>query len=208
MDVSCSQRDYRYTNLLGWGSRILFPSQSYQTLPPTSDGCVLGELTFAHGCDNNPSGASTYIRNCDALIYEGKDVSLHTTLQLTPVNLVRLDGSPALTGHYMVDLRPLSDSWEGRQNIPLSGCRELKPGDILETASSSLLRVSLESLAIHDYDVLAFAPKLDTAPTTQNSHNPNTPDEPPPPISKVGSMIANAKHSFACGILFPHTSDA
>ena len=54
-----------------------FHSRSYQTLPPTPDGLVLGELTLAYVCDNNPSDASAYIRNCDALdvayhlIYEG-----------------------------------------------------------------------------------------------------------------------------------------
>ena len=85
-------------------------------------------------------------------------MSLDTTPQLLPVNLVRCDGSPALTGHYMVDLVPLSDSSDtiecfvtsGRQNIPISGCRELKSGDILGTAFSPLLRVPLEALAIQD----------------------------------------------------------
>ena len=150
--------------LLGRDSWMRFHSRSYQTLPPTPDGRVLGELTLAHICDNSGGGASAYILNCDDLevayhlIYEGTDMSLDTTPQLTPVNLVRRDSSPALTGHCMVDLLPLSDSSEttecfvssGRQNIPLSGCQELKPGDILGTASSPLLRVPLESLAIQD----------------------------------------------------------
>ena len=95
-------------------------------------------------------------------------MSLNTTLRLTPVNLVRRDGSPALTGHYMVDLLPLSDSSEttecfvssGRLNIPLSGCRELKAGDILGTASSPLFRVPLESLAIQE------APQWNPLPPT------------------------------------------
>ena len=56
------------------------------------------------------------MRNCDDLevayhlTYEGKDMSLHETPQLIPVNLVRCDDSPVLTGHYMVDLVPLSDN--------------------------------------------------------------------------------------------------
>lgn len=37
-----------------------------------------------------------------------------------------------------------------RQSTPLSGCRELEAGDILSIASSPLLHVSLESLAIHN----------------------------------------------------------
>ena len=55
------------------------------------------------------------MRNCDDLevtyhlTYEGKGMSLDDTPQLIPVNLVRCDGSPALTGHSMVDLVPLSD---------------------------------------------------------------------------------------------------
>ena len=76
------------------------------------------------------------MRNCDDLevayhlTYEGEDMSLDETPQLIYVNLVRCDGSPALTGHYMVDPMPLSDDSattesfvaSGRQNIPLSGC--------------------------------------------------------------------------------------
>ena len=56
------------------------------------------------------------MRNCDDLevayhlTYEVKDMSLDKTTQLIAVNLVRCDGSPALTGHYMVDLVPLSDN--------------------------------------------------------------------------------------------------
>ena len=62
-----------------------FHSYSYQTLPSTPDGRVLGELTLAHICDNSGGGASAYIRNCDDLevayhlIYEGTDMSLDTT---------------------------------------------------------------------------------------------------------------------------------
>jgi len=95
-----------------------FHSRSYQTLPSTSDGRVLGELPLAHICDKNPGGASAYIRKCDTpdvayhLIDKGEGVSLETTPQLIPVNLVRLDGSPALTGHYMVDRLPHSDGLE------------------------------------------------------------------------------------------------
>ena len=95
--------------LLGRDSWMRFHSRSYQTLPSTPGGRVLGELTLTHICGNNLSGASAYIRNCDdlevayRLVYEGTDMSLDTTPQLTPVNLVRLDGSPALPGHYMAD---------------------------------------------------------------------------------------------------------
>ena len=82
--------------LLRRDSWMRFYSRSYLTLPSTPDGRVLGNLTLAHICDNNLGGASPYIRNCDSsevayhLIYEGKGMSLDTTPQLTPVNLVRL----------------------------------------------------------------------------------------------------------------------
>ena len=39
--------------LLGRDSWMRFHSRSYQTLPSTPDGRVLGELTLAHICDNN-----------------------------------------------------------------------------------------------------------------------------------------------------------
>ena len=135
-------------------------------------------------------------------------MSLDTTPQLTPVNLVRLDRFPALIGHYMEATEFFLSS--GRQNIPLSGYRELKPRDILGTASSPLLRVPLESLANHDSrnDVFTVAAKPDTAPTTPNADNPDPHDEPSFLISPVGATIVYAKRSFTCGISIPHTSDA
>ena len=39
--------------LLGRDSWMRFHLRSYQTLPSTPDGRVLGELTLAHICDNN-----------------------------------------------------------------------------------------------------------------------------------------------------------
>ena len=74
------------------------------------------------------------------------------------MNLVRLDGSPALIGQYMVDTTTSRDgqgSFEhfvasGRQTIPLTGLRDLEPGNILGTESHPLLRVPLEILESHD----------------------------------------------------------
>ena len=65
----------RYRILLGWDSWMRFHSRSYQTLPSTPDGRVLGELTLTHICDNNVGGASAYIRNCDA-----PEVAYHLSL--------------------------------------------------------------------------------------------------------------------------------
>ena len=186
--------------LLGRDSWVRFTSRSYQTLPPHPDGRTFGELTLSP-CEDNLGSAADYIRNREAsdntyhLVYEGLDVSLTDSPQLIPVNLVHLDGSPALTGHYMVDLLPANDDAyplerfvsSGRQLIPLTGYQDLEPVDILDTASSPLLRVSLEALPLHDaladVSVLAESPN---PPSPQPAPSPNitsdSPDEPPPEL--------------------------
>ena len=145
--------------LLGRDSWMRFHSRSYQTLPPQLDGRIFGELTLSP-CDDNFSSAAAYLRNCETLdaayhlVYNGPGVTLTDSPQLLPVNLVRLDGSPALTCHYMVDLLPAhADSVpserfvsSGRQLIPLTGYQDLEPDDVLGTASSPLLRVPLTTL--------------------------------------------------------------
>ena len=99
--------------LLGRDSWMRFHSRSYQTLSPQPDGRIFGELALSL-CDDNLGSAAAYIRNRESseavyhLVYDGLGVSLTDSPQLIPVNLVRLDGSPALTGHYMVDLPPLT----------------------------------------------------------------------------------------------------
>ena len=198
--------------LLGRNSWIRFPSRSYQTLPPHPDGRTFGELTLSP-CDDNLGSAAAYIRNREAsdnayhLVYDGLGVSLTDSPQLIPVNLVRLDGSPALTGHYMVDLLPVNDDSyplerfvsSGRQLIPLTGYQDLEPGDILGTASSSLLRVSLEALSLHDdlADVSALA-ESPTPPSPQSVSPPNitsdSPDEPPPEL--LARLDPSQRESF------------
>ena len=122
-------------------------------------------------------------------------MSLADSPQLMPVNLVRLDGSPALTGHYRVDLFPVHDDSNpserlvspGRQSIPLTGYQELELGDVLDTASPPLLRVPLETLTVHDVpaDVSALA-ESPTAAASQialpHSTTPDLPDELPPEL--------------------------
>ena len=134
--------------LLDRDSWMRFHSRSYQTLSPQPDGRILGELTLSL-CDDNLGSAAAYIRNRESsdavchLVYDGLGVSLTDSPQLIPVNLVRLDGSPALTGHYMVDLLPAHDDSNsserfvssGRQLIPLTGYQDLEPGDVLGTVS-------------------------------------------------------------------------
>ena len=118
-------------------------------------------------------------------------MTLTTAPQPVPVNLVRLDGSPALTGHYMVDIATTHDGQgpfehfvaSGQQTIPLTGLRDLEPGDILGTASHPLLRVPLETLAPHDtqHEVTTIAePTVTLAPpSTATNATPNASGAPP-----------------------------
>ena len=186
--------------LLGRDSWMRFHTRSYQTLSPQPDGRVFGELTLSL-CDDNLGSAAAYIRNheiSDAayhLVYDGLGVSLADSPQLTQVNLVRLDGSLALTVHYMVNLLPVHDDSNpserfvssDRQSISLTGYQELEPGDVPGTASSPLLRVPLEALTLHDVpaDVSALA-ESPTTPKSQtalpHSTTPDSADEPPPEL--------------------------
>ena len=186
--------------LLGRDSWMRSKSPSYQTPSPQPDGRVFGELTLSLRNDNLGSAAA-YIHNHEVsdaayhLVYDGQGVFLTDSPQLIPVNLVRLDGSPALTGHYMIDLLPVHDDsnpskrfvFSGRQSIPLTGYQELEPGGVLDTASSPLLRVPLEDLTLHDVpaDVSALA-ESPTTPASQtalpHSTTPDPPDEPPPEL--------------------------
>ena len=172
--------------LLGRDSWMRFHSRSYQTLSL---------------CDDNLGSAVAYIRDRESsdavyhLVYDGLGVSLTDSPQFIPVNLVRLDGSPTLTGHYMVNLLPAHDDSNpserfvssGRQLIPLTGYQDLEPGDVLGTASSPLLRIPLEALTPHNVpsDVSALAqspttPASRTAPSLTTALD--SPDEPPPEL--------------------------
>ena len=101
--------------LLGRNSWMRFHTRSYQTLAPTHDGRIFGELTLSHTFDNAHNSAAAYIHSCETpdaahhLVYDGPGMSLTTAPQLVPLNLVRLDGSPALTGHYTVDIATTHD---------------------------------------------------------------------------------------------------
>ena len=199
--------------LLGRDSWMRFPSRSYQTLPPQPDGRISGKLTLS-SCDDNFSSAAAYIRNCETLdaayhlVYNGPGVTLTDSPQLIPVHLVRLDGSPALTGHYMVDFLPdYADSVpserfvsSGRQLIPLTGCQDLEPDEVLGTASSPLLRVPLKTLtpSAPPADVSALA-EPSTPPAVQPPPPPNTsdpPDEPPPEL--LHRLDHSQRESFLC----------
>ena len=161
-----------------------FHSRSYQTIAPTSDGLVFGELIMSHTFDDTYNSATVYIRSRETpdavhpLAYDGPGMSFNSSPQLVPVNLTRLNGSPTLTGHYMVDIITTYDSQDhsdhlvvsGQQTTPLTGYRDLEPGDNLGTASAPLLRVPLEALAQrdepHDVTAVAESPVPNVAPNT------------------------------------------
>ena len=196
--------------LLGRDSWMRFHSRSYQTLPPHPDGRTFGELSLSP-CGDNLGSAAAYIRNHESpasayhLVYDGLGVSLTESPQLIPVNLVRLDGSPALTGHYMVDILPVNaDSnplerfvSSGRQLMPLTGYQDLEPGDVLGTASSPLLRVPLEVLSLHD--ALADVSALAESPTSPQPVPPShiTSDSPDaPPSELLDRLDPSQRESF------------
>ena len=191
-----------------------FHSRSYQTLSPQPDGRVFGELTLSIG-DDHLGSAAAYIRdrapsdNVYHLVYDGLEASLTDSPQLIPVNLVRRDGSSALTGHYMVDLPPAPDSSDpserfvssGRQLIPLTGYQDLEHGDVVGTASSPLLRVPLEALTLHNVptddaptDVSALAEPPTTPPSPSPTTAPDSSDEPPREL--LNRLDHNQRESF------------
>ena len=89
------------------------------------------------------------------LLYDGTvGVTLSDEPQLLEVNLVRSNGSPALTGHYLVDMLPqpgilsMQEHFvaSGRQVLPLTGVADLEPGDLVEVAHAPPLSVPLDAL--------------------------------------------------------------
>lgn len=112
MNVNYSQRDNAVFSLT-W-SRYL------DALPPQPDGCVCGESTLSHICGDAFGRTAACIRNCEPLdvayhlVYDGHNVFLdhksvdHTSTPIS-VSLVRLEGFPTLTGHYMVGMLTIYD---------------------------------------------------------------------------------------------------
>ena len=95
--------------LLGRESWMRFNTRSYRVLPPRPhDNQVFGELTLSHHATTSVSAYAIYPRATDGgfhLLYDGTvGVALSDEPQLLEVNLVRSNGSPALTGQYLVDM--------------------------------------------------------------------------------------------------------
>ena len=118
-------------------------------------------------------------------------MSFDSALQRVPVSLIRLDGSVALTSHYIVDMISTHDGQypsehfvgSSRQIIPLSGYRDLELGDILGTASALLLCVPLGEFVPHDahndVTLVIVSPMPSPAPSLATNAPPDTLDEHP-----------------------------
>ena len=117
--------------LLGRDSWMRFNTRSYRTLAPRPhDNRVFGELTLSH---HAKTGVTAYAIDPIAegggfhLLYGGKvGITLSDEPQLLEVNLVRSKGSPALTGHYLVDMLPQSSFLSTQEHFVASG-RQLLP---------------------------------------------------------------------------------
>ena len=82
---------------------LRFNTRAYRALPPRpDDNRVFGELTLSHHATTSVSAYAIYPRATDGgfhLLYDGTvGVALSDEPQLLEVNLVRSNGSPALTG--------------------------------------------------------------------------------------------------------------
>ena len=70
-----------------------FHTHSYQTLAPTHDDRILGELTLSHTFSNAHKSAAAYVHSCETLdaahhlVYDGQGMTLTTAPQLVPMNL-------------------------------------------------------------------------------------------------------------------------
>ena len=105
------------------------------------------------------------------------------------MNLIRLYGSSALSGHCMVVVIPTHDGQDlaehfvvsSRDIISFTGCRKFKPGDTLGTATAPFLCVPLEALATDDAQneviPVAESPMLSASPSLAINATPDTLDE-------------------------------
>ena len=148
--------------LLGGNSWMNFNNRTYRSLTPQpSEHRMFDELESSHhvlagvgayAINLVPSGGGFHHR------YDGAvGVTLSDEPQLLAVNVVRSNGSQALTGHYLVDMllhSHLPSEKElivasGRQEIRLVGVSSLEPGDLLAVAHAPIICVPLDALQ-HD----------------------------------------------------------
>ena len=116
--------------LLGRDSWMRFNPRSYRALPPRPhDNRFFGELTLSHHATTGvPAYAIDLIAADDGfqLLYDGTvGVTLSDQPQLLEVNLVRSNGSAALTGHYLVDILSQPDILSKQERVVASGRKVL-----------------------------------------------------------------------------------
>ena len=155
--------------LLGRDSWMRFDYRSYRTLPSRrSNDEAMGELTLAH---HKNEGATAFFcaRYCGChqkyqlryagqwpiqLRYAGQwPIQVRPEHQMVQVEFVRRDGSPALVGHYLVDMLPQASMFCSEGQVVKSGCQRVsragvsfpQPGDVLGVAPAPLLRVPLSA---------------------------------------------------------------
>ena len=149
--------------LLGRDSWMRFNDRSYRNLSSQrSSDAAMGKLTLDH---HQNEGATAFVHDVAAvadsyqLRYAGQwPIQLRPEHQLVQVELVRRDGSPALVGHYLVDMLPQTSMFSseehfvsnGCQRVPLAGVSFLQPGDVLGMAPAPLLRVPLSAIPHED----------------------------------------------------------
>ena len=112
--------------LLDRDSWMRFNNRTYRFLPPRAmDHRMFGEIVLSHHAQ---AGVRAYAVNSVAsdgdfhLCYDGVvGVTLSDEPKLLAVNLVRSNGSQALTGHYLVDMLPQSDLSSEEEHFVASG---------------------------------------------------------------------------------------
>lgn len=159
---------------------------------------LVASVRFARGSD--ASGTSLHLRCAGRT-----ELSLGPEPQLVNDNLVRCSGAVALySGNFMVHMLPRKDMFSvpqhfvsaGRQQIPLVGCAELAPGDLIRLAYLPLL-----SLAIDDLEHIAAPPDpasasaVDVVPD-ESSQNPKC----EPPLELLARLCEEQRESFV-GVL-------
>ena len=207
--------------LLGRDSWLRFSTHTYTSDKPVPNRPVTGKLHLGHF--DNDSGAHAYTDdptqtgNAFRLYYVGEDIaSLSPEPQLVYVNLVRRNGSPALTGHYLVELLKPDDSQtgqfeqtevfvhEGRQAIYLTStaCFDILNGQLLGYAQAPLLRTALSDVCPPaDTSTSTDTPKTPGPPPRQTSDpmlvtNPPEAPDPEPPAALLDRFSPEQRASF------------
>ena len=119
------------------------------------------------------------------LRYAGQwSIQLRSEHQLVQVELGRSDGSPALVGHYLVDMLPQTSMISSEEYCVSNGCQRLivagvsilQPGDVLGMVSAPLLQVPLSAITHEDlnYDPQAASDPSEPSATGADGSAPSS----------------------------------